>query len=129
MTAEIDSAGNLGDEQRPSYKDGTLARFLRRNLPRTLFARSLLIIVIPMVLLQIVVAAVFMERHWQMVTTPDGPADHHHTRHGLAGAAADPALLDPRSHLVGGDQRPDQPSFLAEHERRQENGRDPHQDR
>lgn len=69
MTAEIDSAGNLGDEQRPAYREGALSRFLRRNLPRTLFARSLLIIIIPMVLLQIVVAAVFMERHWQMVTT------------------------------------------------------------
>ena len=29
---------------------------------------SLLIIIIPMVLLQAVVATVFMERHWQMVT-------------------------------------------------------------
>ncbi len=33
-----------------------------------LYARSLLIVIIPMVLLQSVVAFVFMERHWQLVT-------------------------------------------------------------
>jgi two-component system osmolarity sensor histidine kinase EnvZ len=69
MTTEIDSSPVVPEEQRSIYRDGALSRFLRRNLPRSLFARSLLIIIIPMVLLQIVVAAVFMERHWQMVTT------------------------------------------------------------
>jgi two-component system osmolarity sensor histidine kinase EnvZ len=44
------------------------ARWLRRRLPTGLYARSLLIIIIPMVLLQSVVAFVFMERHWQLVT-------------------------------------------------------------
>jgi two-component system osmolarity sensor histidine kinase EnvZ len=43
-------------------------RWLRRQLPTGLYARSLLIIIIPMVLLQSVVAFVFMERHWQLVT-------------------------------------------------------------
>ncbi|MEO1747244.1 MAG: ATP-binding protein [Pseudomonadota bacterium] len=37
-------------------------------LPRGLYARSLIIIIAPMVLLQSVVAFVFMERHWQTVT-------------------------------------------------------------
>jgi two-component system osmolarity sensor histidine kinase EnvZ len=69
MTTDIDSARIAPEEQRPIYKDNALSRLLRRNLPRGLFARSLLIIIIPMVLLQIVVAAVFMERHWQLVTT------------------------------------------------------------
>jgi two-component system osmolarity sensor histidine kinase EnvZ len=67
MTTEIDNV-NVPEEQRSIFRDGALSRFLRRNLPRSLFARSLLIIIIPMVLLQVVVAAVFMERHWQMVT-------------------------------------------------------------
>jgi two-component system osmolarity sensor histidine kinase EnvZ len=44
------------------------ARWLRRRLPTGLYARSLLIIIIPMVILQSVVAFVFMERHWQTVT-------------------------------------------------------------
>ncbi|MCF3640742.1 ATP-binding protein [Rhizobium sp. TRM95111] len=44
------------------------ARWLRRQLPTGLYARSLLIIIIPMVILQSVVAFVFMERHWQLVT-------------------------------------------------------------
>ncbi|WP_337268930.1 ATP-binding protein [Oryzifoliimicrobium ureilyticus] len=43
-------------------------RRLRRLLPTGLYARSLLIIIIPMVILQAVVVALFMERHWQMVT-------------------------------------------------------------
>ncbi|OQP87717.1 two-component sensor histidine kinase [Rhizobium rhizosphaerae] len=43
-------------------------RWLRRQLPMGLYARSLLIVIIPMVLLQSVVASVFMERHWQLVT-------------------------------------------------------------
>ncbi|MBO6551581.1 MAG: two-component sensor histidine kinase [Roseitalea sp.] len=38
------------------------------TLPRGLYARSLIIIIAPMVLLQSVIAFVFMERHWQTVT-------------------------------------------------------------
>ena len=45
-----------------------MTRWLRRRLPTGLYARSVLIIILPMVLLQTVVAFVFMERHWQMVT-------------------------------------------------------------
>lgn len=41
---------------------------LTLTLPRGLYARSLIIIIAPMVLLQSVVAFVFMERHWQTVT-------------------------------------------------------------
>lgn len=45
-----------------------LGRFTNRLLPKGLYTRALLIIIIPMVLLQTVVAYVFMERHWQAVT-------------------------------------------------------------
>ncbi len=41
---------------------------LTLSLPRGLYARSLIIIIAPMVLLQSVIAFVFMERHWQTVT-------------------------------------------------------------
>jgi two-component system osmolarity sensor histidine kinase EnvZ len=37
-------------------------------LPKGLYARSLIIIITPVVLLQSVIAYVFMERHWQLVT-------------------------------------------------------------
>ena len=37
-------------------------------LPKRMFARSMLMIVVPMVLLQAVVTLVFMERHWNAVT-------------------------------------------------------------
>ena len=39
-----------------------------RRLPKGLYARSILIVVTPIVLLQSVVAYVFMERHWETVT-------------------------------------------------------------
>jgi two-component system osmolarity sensor histidine kinase EnvZ len=44
------------------------AIWLKGFMPTGLYARSLLIIVTPMVLLQSVVAFVFMERHWNTVT-------------------------------------------------------------
>ena len=37
-------------------------------MPKGLYARSLLIVILPMVLLQSAVAWFFMERHWQLVT-------------------------------------------------------------
>ncbi len=39
-----------------------------RRLPKGLYARSILIVVTPIVILQSVVAYVFMERHWEQVT-------------------------------------------------------------
>ena len=45
-----------------------VTRWLRRRIPTGLYARSLLIIIMPMVLLQSVIAFNFMERHWQTVT-------------------------------------------------------------
>jgi len=44
------------------------ARLLKRTLPKGLYARSLLIVIAPVVLLQSVIAYAFMERHWQTVT-------------------------------------------------------------
>jgi two-component system osmolarity sensor histidine kinase EnvZ len=44
------------------------AIWLNNKMPKGLFPRALLIIVTPMVLLQSVVAFVFMERHWNTVT-------------------------------------------------------------
>jgi two-component system, OmpR family, osmolarity sensor histidine kinase EnvZ len=41
---------------------------LRSVMPKGLYARALLIIIVPMVVLQSVVAFVFMERHWNTVT-------------------------------------------------------------
>ena len=56
------------------------------RMPKGLYARSLIIIIAPMVLLQSVVAFVFMERHWQTVTqrlsaaVPRHRGDHRHRR-------------------------------------------------
>jgi two-component system, OmpR family, osmolarity sensor histidine kinase EnvZ len=37
-------------------------------MPKGIYARSLLIVILPMVILQTVITYVFMERHWQLVT-------------------------------------------------------------
>ena len=44
------------------------ARTLAAWMPKGLYARSLLIVILPMVLLQSAIAYFFMERHWQTVT-------------------------------------------------------------
>ena len=44
------------------------ARWLNSVMPKGLYARALLIIIAPMVILQSVIAFVFMERHWNLVT-------------------------------------------------------------
>lgn len=48
--------------------EARLGRSINRMLPKRLYTRALLIVIIPVVLLQAVVAYVFMERHWQAVT-------------------------------------------------------------
>jgi two-component system osmolarity sensor histidine kinase EnvZ len=45
-----------------------VSALLKSVMPKGLYARALLIIIMPMVLLQSVVAYVFMERHWSRVT-------------------------------------------------------------
>jgi len=45
-----------------------LSRAIGDVLPKGLYARSLIIIIAPVVLLQSVIAYTFMERHWQLVT-------------------------------------------------------------
>jgi two-component system osmolarity sensor histidine kinase EnvZ len=45
-----------------------ISRFLERWMPSKLYARSLIIVIAPMVLLQTIMTAVIMERHWDNVT-------------------------------------------------------------
>jgi two-component system osmolarity sensor histidine kinase EnvZ len=45
-----------------------MARWLNSILPKGLYARALIIMIVPMVILQSVVAYVFLERHWNLVT-------------------------------------------------------------
>src|SRR5215207_4181658 len=51
-----------------SYRWNRFNIWFKTFLPKGLYARALLIIIVPMVLLQSVVAFVFMERHWNLVT-------------------------------------------------------------
>lgn len=54
--------------RRVSDASGWLGRWFKEMMPKGLYARALLIIIVPMVVLQSVVAFVFMERHWNTVT-------------------------------------------------------------
>jgi two-component system osmolarity sensor histidine kinase EnvZ len=53
---------------RPRLLWREFTRALAALLPKGLYARSLLIVIAPMVLLQTAVAYIFMERHWELVT-------------------------------------------------------------
>ena len=46
-----------------------IGRWIKRQLPKTLFGRSLLIIVLPVAIMQIAVTYVFFDAHWQTVTS------------------------------------------------------------
>ncbi len=52
---------------RPSEASATVAR-LPRVVPRSLFSRTLLIVIMPLLILQAVLAYIFYERHWDSVT-------------------------------------------------------------
>ncbi|KPF99194.1 ATPase [Rhodopseudomonas sp. AAP120] len=54
--------------RRVSAANGYLGQRFNDFMPKGLYARALLIIIVPMVLLQSVIAFVFMERHWNTVT-------------------------------------------------------------
>lgn len=56
------------EDTRPLTLQRRFSRLLERHLPERLFARTLIIVIAPMVLLQSIVAFVFMERHWHKVT-------------------------------------------------------------
>src|SRR5579883_492833 len=42
--------------------------FIKRFLPKSLLGRSLLILVMPLVLLQVIATYIFYERHWSTIT-------------------------------------------------------------
>src|SRR5437660_11872735 len=54
--------------ERVSAVNGWMGNAFKGWMPTGLYARALLIMIVPMVILQSVVAFVFMERHWNTVT-------------------------------------------------------------
>lgn len=56
--------GDIGGFEKEERRTG----ILRRLMPRSLFGRSLLILVTPVVLIQIVTTLFFIDRHWSKVT-------------------------------------------------------------
>jgi two-component system osmolarity sensor histidine kinase EnvZ len=65
VTVERDALPSMRFRRNPWR---VFARFVAARMPKGLYARSLLIILTPMIVLQSVLAFVFMERHWQTVT-------------------------------------------------------------
>lgn len=66
---------------------------LKRFLPRSLLGRALLIIVTPLILLQLVSAWVFYDRHWETISR--------RLADGIAGEIA--SVIDNRRNFPGGD--------------------------
>ena len=54
--------------KRVSAANGWMGQRFNDLMPKGLYARALLIMIVPMVVLQSVIAFVFMERHWNTVT-------------------------------------------------------------
>src|SRR5579872_2876496 len=46
-----------------------IGRWIKRQMPKSLFGRSLLIIVLPVAIMQVAVTYVFFDAHWQTVTS------------------------------------------------------------
>lgn len=68
--AVLDAIGHqLGRILRPALRSvGRPLQVIARYMPKGLYPRALVIVIAPVVLLQSVIAYVFMERHWQLVT-------------------------------------------------------------
>ena len=54
--------------RRVAVANGRMGQAFKNWMPKGLYARALLIMIVPMVVLQSVVAFVFLERHWNTVT-------------------------------------------------------------
>ena len=67
--APLSSLADTATATKATPKPARARGFFARLLPKGLYTRSLLIIVLPIVILQSVIAFVFMERHWERVTT------------------------------------------------------------
>ncbi|CAH1665009.1 MULTISPECIES: ATP-binding protein [unclassified Chelatococcus] len=68
MTNWLSQGGLTKAINSPSALFDRFARRVGSLLPKGLYARTLIIIIAPFIILQSVVAYVFMERHWQLVT-------------------------------------------------------------
>src|SRR3954447_13266630 len=73
--------------------------FIKRALPRSLFGRSLLIIVTPLVLLQVISTWIFYDRHWDTVA-----------RRLAGGVAGDIAMMAETMEVLDG---PDESRILS----------------
>jgi len=68
MSEKTTALGAALDLSRWRRRWEDVAHWMAGLMPKGLYARSLLIVILPMVILQSVVAYFFMERHWQTVT-------------------------------------------------------------
>ena len=85
LTQASRSAGELGSDHRS---------FVKRALPRSLFGRSILIIVTPLILVQIIATWIFYERHWETIA-----------RRLSASVAGDIALVIETMNVLSPEQR------------------------
>jgi two-component system osmolarity sensor histidine kinase EnvZ len=66
-SSRIEAAAAVGDAK-AELLDFRQRRLIKRLLPQTMFGRSVLLIVVPLVLVQIIATWVFYARHWEIVS-------------------------------------------------------------
>src|SRR6516164_1801677 len=64
------NSADLGEAEADNWgeRDIRPRGWIKRLLPRTMFGRSLLIVVMPLILLQAIAAWIFYDRHWQAIS-------------------------------------------------------------
>ena len=99
MNDKVQDVGGFEKQERQ-------AGVLRRMMPRSLFARSLMILITPVVLIQIVTTLFFIDRHWTKVTSrlSDAVAGEiamiaQTYEDGISDARAAELVVDTKTHL------------------------------
>ncbi|MCK5374458.1 MAG: HAMP domain-containing protein [Alphaproteobacteria bacterium] len=59
----------MNTKQNEEHKKKKRKGIIKQFLPQTLFFRSLLILIVPIVLIQVIVTTIFFDRHWSKVTS------------------------------------------------------------
>ncbi len=69
MSKDLESKRHVSELGGQKYTRKKRRGIIKRFLPETLFFRSILILIVPIVLIQVIVTTIFFDRHWSKVTS------------------------------------------------------------
>jgi two-component system osmolarity sensor histidine kinase EnvZ len=69
MSKKLKSEPHVPKHGENKYAKKKRRGVIKRFLPQTLFFRSILILIVPIVLIQVIVTTIFFDRHWSKVTS------------------------------------------------------------